>query len=440
MNEAQALLKKIRRHAVGGALLMILAVIVVALLPLPLGARIPLAAVTVFVMLIFVSSHGNKLAQSPLTHQLDPLQFHYVMYESGYANHKDKTTDIVTAHNTGNYELAISLCRGQITMQKSELKRAEFQVRLAHIYFEMGSWEALREVCAELDPLLHHPKRAKYYQRAYGDILAYFKSFLAGDFAACKKLKAVTDAFPARVRTRFVEMRMLYYYALACHKNGEHEEAERAFREVAVTCPLMYISKLSYDFLQGEEPVQASPDVKAQVPPPSFPVVPPTAPYRHRGFKITAFVLSIAVLILMFCFVNRKYDTPLLALGDMHEVIESYYEIPIGEQGDVLCVYLAQDEDIVVSYVGCYGEQAYEEVEWLYLYLYEEDVDRYSYCIRSADADLVVEWRVAASREGVPDGKTAYPLEYEGATYYLYLSSVIQENVFFDGYSVDYLE
>ncbi|MBE6630927.1 MAG: hypothetical protein E7624_08785 [Ruminococcaceae bacterium] len=440
MSEVQALLKKIRRHAVWGALLMVLAIIVIALLPLPLGARIPLAVVAVFVMLIFTSSHCDKLAQSPLMVKLDPMQYHYVMYESGYANRKDKSTDILTAQNTGNYALAVALCREQLALQKNETQKALVRIRLAHVCFEMGDLDSLREICEEFERLFQDPKRGKFFKRGYGSVVSYFQSFLSGDFAACKKLKEVADTLPARARTRYLEVRMLYYYALACHKNGEREEAERAFREVAVTCPMMHISKLSYDFLQGEDPVQASPDLKTQIAPPSFPVMPSTAPYRHRGLKITAFVLSVAVLILIFCFVNRKYDTPLLALGDVHEVIESYHEIPIGEQGDVLCVYLAQDEDIVVSYVGCYGEQAYKEVEWLYLYLYEEDVDRYSYCIRSADADLVVEWRVAASREGVPDDKTAYPLEYEGVTYYLYLSSVTQETVFFDGYSVGYPE
>lgn len=443
------LLKTLKRNNALFLLSFLLFLILVAVPPIAWYIKALIAVLVGGALFLVFSTRQMALAQAPLFRDLNPLQYHYVMHQAGYAL-RDGRVDIITALTMGDHAVVLDLCQRGLQREKKEALRLYYVLCIATTYLALGDMERLRQAIFDYRVVLKGAKQSKQQQQTMENAICACEAYLAGDFARYAQLARERLARPEAKKYAYFALDANFDLAVGLYLGGDTEAAKPLFSEVAQRCQMLAIGRLAAEYLrrmeQGGE---------------IAPVIPPAQrpegieyPVQVQGGKkpagcVTWLVLALAVTLLVAsvsAMANdaRGGETPLEEIeqeGYGLDVVDLPHSIPIGEEGDLLCLYLS-DESIgneepeyvsYVTYLRKTEKGRYKLACEVDLYPEEPQLEYYLYV---AHADLEICVQVFDDNAPLPAGKEAYRFTQGDKSYYLCVMYVESIPVDFDGTEV----
>lgn len=351
--------------------------------------QIIIALVLVFAIpVILLSLTVAKWITRTLTEEMDPEKYLFLSYATNMVS-SDGMQSIDADLFRGEFHSVL----GQIERKKSgklNVKNYIYGIYECHCYFMLGEHERLMQQCETMEIMFRASKIGNAIRMSDGHIIEYFRAYLDGDYKRCKDilLPHMTD----KKRTPIYRTMRKYYYALACECAGECSEANTYFAEVAEAGKLLYIGKMAKRHLDPDSAEQeegipgdmnslfdvsvSEADLKRQ----SYYRTEASSRKRTKVLLIIAAIFFAVALIISLIptLMEMSYIT-----GEPYEVIEDNEDItrviriiPVNDEGDAICLYLADDYDIYyqggltgtghyaqtlgIAYLDCVGENEYK--------------------------------------------------------------------------------
>lgn len=450
MRNYDRLIKKIKWTSRLCAIAIIAVLVICACLPLAWYFKLPIALLAVLALFVAMSLKISRMGRSPLMDDLNPYQYHYVMHQSGLAL-QDGVVDIATAFAAGEYALCVELCQRLAREAKKERMRIRALYNLMLTYAAMKEYEALRVVLTDLRAQIAAKKRSPRELQMWEKALAPVQAILDEDYGECLRFARERLALPAKKSNAYFAADARFDAAEALYMLGHTAQARADFEAVAAAAPLLAIGQQALVYLQqidaGEvpHPVIPAPQSAEGV---KFPVggLPGQQKKKPGAGRWIVFVVCLLVLFAVISSLARDArgrETPLAEIeAQGYDVVELCHVIPVGEEGDVLCLFVADE-----SYIGTetWEQEIYHTPYVMYLsenkgyYKYEIEVgllteavdERYTLSI--ADADLEICMALFAHEGEIPQGKDAYPFSIGDHTYYFCILELTSTPVRFNG-------
>ena len=415
---------------------------------------VPLRAVTVplgvglcfgiyfFTSLLFVARPINKI----LLYEMDAEKFLYLSYELGYGG---SVCDIYADYYRGRYAEAVDTVNKSLPKVKKALFRYEYCMQLAYCYFEMGDMDGLTRTLEELGLIPCESKGMAELKRESEFLLEFFEKFIKGEYEACKEMK-IAESCPEDIRSVPAFMaRLRLYHGIACHMNGDTEDAEMIFNEVATDCPNINFSKIARSYLTGEdEGKENSDDCFATIGDIKRQNSKALQESKNKSVKFKTAVIAIASVLLISlgiavslelfglgnaCDMGRRPADPYTVIDSNEDITRVVDILPVNTEGDALCIYLADgqymsgithegyySQILGIAYLDRVGDELYRYGVSVKFQQAEKRVDSSLYRISAPDLNKDVYFKIVSSKDGIPSDALLNKEFYVGdKVYYL---------------------
>lgn len=164
---------------------------------------------------------------------------------------------IVGEYYCGNYHNALRICTQKLEEQQTP-SRASYQYisLLANVYFDIGDWEKLTQICQrfEEDLAKEGPAKQKKYRKAFRRMTMY-QSFVKQDMDACRQY------LEAKASTPIQEHAKTFCKARIALLQGDEETAQIHLKALSQAVPQLNFGKLALQLLAQLEDGTCSQEV-----------------------------------------------------------------------------------------------------------------------------------------------------------------------------------
>ena len=257
--------KEVKRYKRRLALSMLTPILSIAILFIPISyfITVPLTVIAwISICLAMFISLVTLKADNILAKEMDPEKYAYIYYSLKMG---DDRVDMLADLYRGRYKEAIAAAERAHNKSRLSVWRLEALFVLAHICFEIKDMERLVAVCNRIEALSNRGRTAKNTVGKNAFVISYYRSFAAGDYEACKRIKEECEASKDYKSSPILLSRMMLYYGIACHKLGDTEEARRYFHYIMGNCPKLYLSKIAESYLNEDSVAETEDVVEAEI-------------------------------------------------------------------------------------------------------------------------------------------------------------------------------
>ena len=435
---------KRRKH-----LCALLSILGLGLAFIPLRAvTVPLGIVLCFLIyftlsLLLVARPINKA----LFYEMDAEKFLYLSYELGYGG---SVCDIYADYYRGRYEKAIELINESILKTKRRAFIYEYYTYLAYCYFEMNDMEGLKSVLEKIK-LLPCEKRSERALKAETEFLvAFLTEFSLGEYGKCKEMNIIECSVKEFEFVPALKYKLKLYHGIACYKNGDTQDAEALFKDVAQACPNIHFSKIAESYLEEKTEIPK----KSESPEGSFFAT--AGDIKRQNYKafhsesrkkanrikiaVTAGIIVILAVILIFICIKfiplggGKPSDPYTVIKNNDDITRVVDVVPVNPDGDALCIYLTNGQYMMggiteepyysqtlgIAYLDRVGDNLYKYGVSVKFPQAEKWVDSSLYKISAPDIDKDIYFRIVGVREEIPaDALISREFYVNDESYYL---------------------
>lgn len=238
-----------------------------------------------------------KYVHGCLMEEMDPPLYRALLSEVRFASYTG-TDHMYAAYYHGEHQTVIDLCARKMADPKCAKFLPMYLLTLAPTYFVLNDVDALRQTLDRYDAYLATRKNAQT-QRALHRDMQYYRSYVEGDYAACR---AVAQPFTTESNRPVVRAEYSLLYAIACYRLGDEEEARASFEFAMQTAPKMPCATVAATYLDAMARGEVyEPPVTILEPDPTYqPLAYPQRDRRRKLLRLTLYIILAIDLLLLF--------------------------------------------------------------------------------------------------------------------------------------------
>lgn len=397
-------------------------------------AIVIIGVISIVVLAINFVKTNNEI-EMILKDELDPQKYYRVVHGANLAT-KYRTEDIQTAYFLGDYASAIGLINEQLPKTKAKGIIAEYKLILSYCYFETGQFDKLLPLIQFLREYAAEFKKENFYKSLYLALADYYENFINGNFEkSCDISDLLTEENEKFISNSF-KMKIVFYKALALYCDNRKNEAKPFFEECCYGCPKLNYSVLSKKYLDlladGKEIGYAEliPQVNEYISTP--PVNKQKLTFKQRIALCLCGVLLVGGVYGGFIDDGIApiggHKNPLDAICEYVDAEEILTEIPVDENNS-LYVYSIDYEYIGVAAVESNDGRYVYNVDSAYTIEQWVAFDEYGFGLANIDKEIY--YNITDDKGDVFPNAISSEFEYDGETYYIYIISIEETNMWF---------
>ena len=389
--------------------------VIMLFVPINIFVKLPLSVV-IFCLVTFVSitKLRAKYIMPVINEQLDTKLFKELIYSTNN-NNKYALEEVLSAYLEGDYNTVVNICSLKLADKKCAIHKFSYLQYLGRVYFDLGEFEKLQEVCNDFESAISKKKNADGIRKS-NKLFQYFKSYLEGNFEGCYELYRNLYEDPNYCKTKLIKVQIGHSYGVACYKTGRMDEAKSVFAYVAEIADKLNYGNMAKRYLNAISGNHQYKYEKTEIEiEKEFSVGAPHKPTVKKSHLIICLV-SIAFLMIMATAVSIKGlpKAPKGAIASQTEIGEVIKTFALNEEGDSLCLYQNKTGAYCVAYLDCAEKDKYV------CKITEKGIsEKYQYTISAPDSDLSIYYSVYKNKEDMPDSAYAV-FEYgqDGKAYF----------------------
>ena len=161
--------------------------IIILFLPVNIFVKLPVS-VAVFFLICFISltKLRAKYIMPIINEQLDTKLFKELIYSTNN-NNKYALEEVLVAYLDGDYNTVVNICSQKLADKKCAAHNLNYLQYLGRVYFDLGDFEKLQEICNEFEAVVAKKKNS-HKVRNYYKLNSYFTAYLDGKFEDCYEM------------------------------------------------------------------------------------------------------------------------------------------------------------------------------------------------------------------------------------------------------------